>query len=342
MSQFFDRATNWIVRLPVLTLAVIGVVSLIALVGYFNRGLVTQLWSEESAEPSSFSERASKGPPPVSGFSFEAESVIVVETDQLFSSVGVKAMREIVAELENQDFVRDVIWLDEIPMLNIFSMPQPVLPHASASDKRFELAKEKALKHPFIKGQLLSTDCKTALLLVNFDRFFILDDNYVTEKIRTIAETVADEHNEFKAEFTVTGRLPVWITARKSHDANTFYYQLVGYSMITIMSIILFRGLAAVFVVALAPSMGVFWTLGFIRFFEYDNNPFNDVVLPVLVSLIALTDGVHLMVEIRKLRSSGLKPREAAAAGIRKVGLACALTSLTTAIWFWLAGPGQS
>jgi len=44
------------------------------------------------------------------------------------------------------------------------------------------------------------------------------------------------------------------------------------------------------------------------------------------------------MVQIRKLRSSGLQPREAAKMGIRQVGLACALTSLTTAIGFGSLG----
>ena len=104
--------------------------------------------------------------------------------------------------------------------------------------------------------------------------------------------------------------------------------------MITLMAVILFRGITAVIIVAMAPSLGVFWTLGMLRFFDFQDNPFNDIVLPVLLSLVGLTDGVHLMVQIRRLRASGLSERDAARAGIRQVGLACALTSLTTAIGF--------
>ena len=78
----------------------------------------------------------------------------------------------------------------------------------------------------------------------------------------------------------------------------------------------------------------MFWTQGFVRFFDLQHNPFNEIVLPVLISLIGLTDGVHLMVQIRKLRASGLSGREAAQRGISEVGLACFLTSLTTAIGF--------
>ncbi|MEM8732887.1 MAG: efflux RND transporter permease subunit, partial [Planctomycetota bacterium] len=58
------------------------------------------------------------------------------------------------------------------------------------------------------------------------------------------------------------------------------------------------------------------------------------VILPVLVSLVGLTDGVHLMVQIRKLRAQGLNKTDSAEQGLRKVGIACFLTSLTTAIGF--------
>ena len=121
---------------------------------------------------------------------------------------------------------------------------------------------------------------------------------------------------------------------RKSHEVNQFRYQLIGYGTIALMSLILFRGIAAVVVVALTPSLGVFWTLGFLRFGDFQDNPFNDVVLPVLLSLVGLTDGVHLMVQIRRLRASGLAAREAARQGLHDVGMACGLTSLTTAIGF--------
>ena len=52
------------------------------------------------------------------------------------------------------------------------------------------------------------------------------------------------------------------------------------------------------------------------------------------VSLVGLTDGVHLLVQIRKLQADGLTPLNAAREGLSQVGLACALTSLTTAIGF--------
>ena len=132
----------------------------------------------------------------------------------------------------------------------------------------------------------------------------------------------------------MTGRIPATIAAVSRHESNQLKYQLIGYGMIFIMTIVLFRGIRAVIIVALAPILGVFWTIGAIRYLGFQQNPLIDVILPVLVSLVGLTDGVHLMVQIRKLRASGMPEREAAGTGLQQVGMACFLTSLTTAIGF--------
>ena len=80
--------------------------------------------------------------------------------------------------------------------------------------------------------------------------------------------------------------------------------------------------------------MGVFWTLGIFHYIGWDDNPFNSVVVPVLLCMVGFTDGVHMMVQIRKHRAAGLSAADAARKSIREVGLACWLTSFTTAIGF--------
>ena len=341
MSQSFNRCTSWIVDRPYFAYLLLIVISSIATIGYVNPNLITDLFEakEEQIEATDGSDSTYEPLPDVESFSLNAQAVLVVECDSVFTSRGSKAIRHVVEALENTDFIDSVLWMDEIPMLNIFGLPEPLLPPETASPERFLAAKKKALAHPFIHGQLLSSDTNTLLMMVDFDFLFIKSDDDCIVGLREVAEKSAQQFPDVDLEFSVTGRLPIYVTAMKSHNANQYYYQIIGYSMIAIMAIILFRGLAAVFVVALAPMMGVFWTLGFIRFFEFQNNPFNDVVLPVLVSLVGLTDGVHLMVQIRKLRSGAnglpaLKPRDAARSGIHQVGWACALTSLTTAIGF--------
>ncbi len=319
----------------------LALISAVTVVGYYNPRLITDRFqtSQDALEEADGKGEASdlqalEQVPNVEDFSLSANAVIVVESDSFFTSEGTRAMRSIVDKLEETDFIESVLWMDQVPMLNIFGLPEPLLPHESASPERFAAAKVQAMQHPFIGGQLLSDDGRLLLILVNFDFLFIESDRDCIAGLREIAERTAEQFPGVNLKFSVTGSLPIFITAMKSHQDNQFFYQIVGYGMITIMAVILFRGIAAVAVVAMAPALGVFWTLGLIRFFGFQDNPFNDVVLPVLVSLVGLTDGVHLMVQIRKLRTAGLAPREAAKAGIRQVGLACGLTSLTTAIGF--------
>ena len=334
-AGLFDRLTGWIVDLPWVTTLLLTLITAVAIVGYYDASLVTNLFAtEQSAQVDDLNEPTNPAASDGEALNLVGDAILAIESESFFTGEGTAALRKIVEALEAKDYIADVVWLDEIPMPNAFSIPAPILPHATASPENFENAKQKALDHPIIGGLFLSDDAKTLLMMVEFDFLFIESDENCCEDLRTTAEQAVAEFPGVKFEFGVTGAIPFYVAARESQGKNQFFYQAIGYSMIAIMAVVLFRGFAAVFVVAIAPAMGVFWTLGIIRFFDMQGNPFNDVVLPILVSLVGLTDGVHLMVQIRKLRSAGLEPMAAAKLGIRKVGLACALTSLTTAIGF--------
>ncbi len=347
MSQTFNRATGWIVRRPWLALLMILIISSFAIIGYkaprifdnlfevFNKVAEQELDQTPVIEPPGSQEYRN-----VRSIDLNSHAVMLVQSDSIFSPEGANCLRAVVEKLDNTDYISDVFWMDEVPPMNAFGLPEPLLPRGDASEKRFEMAKRKGLNHPFIVGQLMSADAESVLLLVNFNWIYLKENRDCIEGLREIAESTAAKFPGVEMKFSVTGRVPIELTALESHESNQFIYQLVAYSMIAIMSIILFRGVSAVVVVAMAPALGVFWTLGFIRYFEFQFNPFNDVVLPILVSLVGFTDGVHLMVQIRRNRAGGMTPLEAAESGVNQVGLACFLTSLTTAIGFgslWLA-----
>jgi len=207
-----------------------------------------------------------------------------------------------------------------------------LFPRVPSSPARYEVARERALAHPFLVGQMISADGRTTLLLVDFDFLMITSDEDCVQGLRRTAEAAAERFPSVCLEFTVTGRVPIVLASVQGQDSDRFRYQLIGYSIIVVMSILLFRGIAAVMIVTIAAAMGVFWTVGLTRYFDVDFNPLVNVILPVLVSLVGFTDGVHLMTTIRRFRAAGASGHQAAVQGIRQVGLACGLTSLTTAI----------
>jgi len=310
--------------------------TLLAIVGYADPGLVRSLFIRSPIEESPGLVAANEEFQPLPDVDpvslSDSDAVLVVQSPEFFTPAGVKAMRHVVEKLEEQDHVSFILWMDRVPMLNIFGLPEPLFPRSEASPERFAATRDKAKKHPLVGGQLLSDDGRTMLLLITFDHDYIRSDEQCTSELREVAEAAASEFPSVPLKFQVTGRMPAWITALRSHEANQVKYQVIGYGVILAMAVVLFRGFRAVLIVALAPAVGVFWTMGFLRFFSLQDNPFNDVILPVLVSLVGFTDGVHMMVQLRKLRGAGMPEREAARSALQQVGWACMLTSLTTAI----------
>lgn len=340
ITRRFGRATAWIVDHTWLAWLFVLAVSSLAIIGYVNPRLVTDLFRSAS-EPSEgvaapVAPKQAPRRPDVDAVDLaRAHTILVVQSDDVFTAEGAQALRDMVASLEALPYVTDVLWMDQIPLLNVFGLPEPVLPKATASVQQFAAARERALQHPLIAGQLMSRDGRTLLLMVNFDWLFVERDEDCSERLKEVALQAAARYPDVKVSVLTTGRVPIHLTMLKTHEANEFKYQLIGYGMVLLMAVVLFRGFSSVLIVALGPALGVFWSLGILRFFELQDNPFNDVVLPVMLSLVGLTDGVHLMVHIRRNRARGMSPRDAARVALEDVGLACFLTSFTTAIGFW-------
>ncbi len=343
-----DRFGVWTVDRPWFSLLVVGVLSLAALIGYVDpKWPQRTLFGDTVAATTSETRRGSDARPssgiarPSSGNALNVtrgDAVLVVESEHFFSAEGAAAMRAVAERLEALDYVRRVVWMDQLPPLNIFGLPEPLFPRGTASPMRYEEAKKRALKHPLIVGQLLSPDAKTAVMLVHFDWLFVRDDADCIENLLAQARDAASPFPQVNLQFSITGSVPIRLTAMQQHEANELKYQLIGYSMVVVMALVLFRGLAAVIIIALSTSLGVIWTLGILRFFDLQENPFNDVVLPVMLSLVGLTDGVHLLVQIRRHRSSGMSAVESARRGVAEVGVACFLTAITTSIGFGSLG----
>jgi predicted RND superfamily exporter protein len=338
LKSVFDQAMVWTVDHRRATALAVLIITLFAILGYVRPQSVRELFvspGEEKAAAKQSNEEAFRAVPDVDPVSLsESDAVMVVKSTSFFTPQGAKAMRHVVSTLEELDYVDRILWMDRVPMLNIFGLSEPLFPRSEASAERFEAAKVKAMQHPLVGGHLVSEDGQTMLLLITFDWDFVRSDEQCTTELRAVAEKAAAEFPDVNVSFMVTGDTPARITYMKAHEANQVKYQLIGYGVIAVMAIILFRGIRAVLVVSLAPAIGVFWTMGFLSFFQLEDNPFNDVILPVLISLVGLTDGVHLTVQIRKMRAAGLTERLAARTALHEVGYACMLTSLTTAIGF--------
>ena len=341
MFNRFGSLADWIIDHRWFTFCLLVAWTAVMAVGHYDPYLLLpepipqQVAEEDNADDAAFDQGPSKPIPNVSPVQVAAGDVIVVaRSNDFFTPDGAEAIRKVVDALESLDQVDRILWMDRAPMLNIFGLPEPILPGKNASPARFEAAKQRALEHPLVSGQLLSPDAKTMLLMVQIDWLYVTQDSDCTDLLRDTAAATANEFPAVSMAFQVTGEVPIRISRAASNRDNELKYQAIGYSIALIIAFILFRGLSSVVIVALAPTFGVFWTLGLLHFIGFDDNPFNSVIVPVLLCMVGFTDGVHMMVQIRRHRASGMSATDAARRSIREVGLACWLTSLTTAIGF--------
>lgn len=341
MGKWFDAAVAWGIDHRWLAIVVMVLLTVVSALGFYDEKILLDLFKGkptkvEKREATSKSKNASKEElPTVNPVRLDRfDAVIAIECDQLFDPETISALRKVVDQLEDLDQVEAIMWLDRIPPINMFGLLQPVLPREKAPLAVFKSAKDRAMAHPLVGGHLLSEDGKTTMLLLNLNRFYLFQDELITADLRKSIDSTLESFPNLEMNYWVTGAVPGSIATIGQHESNQIKFQVIGYISVFILSLILFRGIQAVIIVALAPILGTFWAMGIIQYFEYNRNGLIDVVVPVLIGMVALTDGVHLMVHIRKLRAAGLSPIEAARGGTEKVGLACFLTSLTTTIAF--------
>ena len=336
----FGLIADFIIDHRWLTFFLILCVTGVAFVGHYDPYLLLpqptqQLTNSGNQQTSESEDERLRSAPNIQTVRVASGDVIVVaQCDDFFTPDSAEAIRSAVDAIEALPHVARVFWMDLAPMMNIFGLPEPILPSRNASEERFQQAKLRAREHPLVLGQLLSEDAKTTLLMVEIDWLYVTDDADCTDLLRDTAAEAVSAFPNVQMKFRVTGEVPIRLSRAASTRENEFKYQAIGYTIAVLFALVLFRGLSAVFIVALAPTLGVFWTLGALHLIGWDDNPFNSVIVPVLLCMVGFTDGVHMMVQIRKHRSEGMSAADAAKKSIREVGLACWLTSLTTAIGF--------
>jgi len=363
--SFVSRLFASVMDYPLWCLALLILLTGLAIGGYLDPDWPQKLQSRFIAQETKSDQATASGPTPAAtnvnaqsnargdnstprrfrrrggfGGAGRAEAVLVIKSPAIFTPEGSQAFRAVyhaVGSLDyhavgNLDMVASVRSLDQAPPLNIFGLNEPILPRANATQQRFDVAKKKAISHPMVVGQMLSEDAQTALMEIQYDWVFIQQNSDCSEPILKAAKLAASEFPNVPMEFQITGSVPLRLVLQQNNRSNEIRYQVIGYSMILLMAIILFRGLSVVLAVAAAPMLGVFWTLGFLRYFDLQENPFSFVILPVLLSLVGFTDGVHMMIHIRKCMREGMPARDACKRTLELVGLACFLTSMTTAI----------
>ncbi len=262
------------------------------------------------------------------------DCIILIESDQLFSSRGVTLLKDLTSEFQKIDAIESVRSLTDIVVMRDFGfLPTPIVPAAESSDQQFATALQAALAHPLIGGHLLSSDGRCALVAARIEG----DSPPISAlKPTVLALQAAIERVEIPNDFArvrLTGVPPIRYEIFSSIRRDSVRFMLIGTVLAFFMATVLFRRFWAVIAVATPPVLAALWTVGLLGLIGEKFNVIN-TILPVLVMIVGFTDSVHLMFDVRHSLAHGLSPMDAAKSAIEHLGVACALTSFTTAVGF--------
>lgn len=250
--------------------------------------------------------------------------LLVVEADDFFQSRRIRALWQAVAEIENLPGSHGVLWLGSIPHVTLFGL-QPVLPGTEADEAEILAAKDRVSRHPLIEGQLLSADGRTLLIGV-----FAWENKAMIDA----QEAARVQLEPLGMTVRMTGRVPLGRARKREFENDHERILYTAMVLIVGLALIIFRGLPAILITCSGPAVGLVWTLGWLALVGEELNELTQIILPVMAMIIGFTDSVHIVVHVRQERVGGKTQSKAAETAMQHVGLACLLTSITTAIGF--------
>ena len=263
------------------------------------------------------------------------DCVIVVDVvdlgGDLFEAERLRIINEMERDVEALEFVEEVMSPGDIKTVNWLGLPSSLMPSPGAGAEALAKAKGRAVDHS-LGRQLFSEDGRTLILPVLFTREAM--NRYYGEKV-TAVRAVVDGYGERDGlRVRLTGLFPLWDAEREAGNRDRIKFIVIGYVLTAALAIYLFRSLWVTAAIGLPAFIGLFWSIGILAFFNERPTPLTQLVMPMMLTMVGFTDAVHLMFHIRRARWAGESRAAAAKSAVRELGVACGLTSLTTAIGF--------
>lgn len=255
---------------------------------------------------------------------FEAQDVLSRESLRVLASAHNRVER-----LAVTDGVASVFQVrrSDVPLLRTF--PRDI---DRLSDARLTRAVDRAMEHPFIAERLVSADRRASLLAVRLSADCVRTDDVATA-VADVRAACAASTARSDVAFGLTGLPVIRVETVQSLKRENVRISLTGALLATVALAVIFRSVGAVVAAGLPALIGVLWTFAVAGFCGHTLGTF-DIVVPALLIVIGDADAIHLLSHMRQKQAAGWPSHEAAMDAVRRVGPACLLTSLTTAIGF--------
>ncbi len=253
----------------------------------------------------------------------------------IFDAEPLMALEALAGRLRGLEGVEQVRSIFDVRRQGAAGAILPVIPRRAEpldAEARAE-AKARAARHPLVAGHLLSADAASSLLLVQLSAD--------AERPPRSSEVVARIEAALADSATAGGPLAIELTglpalreqAMQALRRDMLMFNSIGLSLAVILSAVVARSLRSTVVACVPPFVGAVWALGALGLLGAPVTVLTSVV-PSLALVVGTCDSIHFIEDMRRSVRRGLDPLAASSGAVHRIGAACGLTSIVTAIGF--------
>ncbi len=253
--------------------------------------------------------------------------------EDIFHEPGLSQLRILVKKLQTLPDVDRIRSMFEVRREGVAGALLPVIPKTSGELDAETLRKSRirAQEHPLVNGQLLSADGTTALFIVRLSAGADRPPR-LGQAVEAIESTLSDfQADDITAQLTGLPALRHQAALALRNDMLIF--NSLGLTLALILSAVLARSLRSTVVACVPPAIGAVWAMGVLGLFGAPINLLTSVV-PSLALVVGTCDSIHFIEDMRRSVRRGTHQIIASSNAIKRVGTACGLTSIVTAVGF--------
>lgn len=260
--------------------------------------------------------------------------LVGLDTERVFSNDVLAYMRRLCGELERVEGVRRVAALTNASSIEGgggLLDAQPFLGELPLGEEELRRKEREALANHFWVGDFISSDGRVAAIHVLVPS--LTEDSNRRYRLAAAVRRLLAENPHDGVTPHITGVSPILTDAMAAARRDYVHFLWATPLLVACLLFVVFRTLRGVALPLGVIGVAVVWTLGLL-FTAGRSLSMMTTMMPTLVSIICLSDAIHILARYYELAAAGGGRREVVLRTMDDMIPACLLTSVTTAIGF--------
>ncbi len=258
-------------------------------------------------------------------------ALLVAESDKgIFDSAFLQEVDQLTKTLDTTRFIDHVVSPTTLkfPVVGAFGMIQVPYIHVNDPD-RYAKDSARVYADPLLVGTYFGVSGKTVCLYIDHQ------DELNNEEAEELLKSLEDLVNSSNIELRLLAKIRAQKTYLEKIMEQTFLFLLISIVLVCIFLWLTYRALWGIVVPLAVVILAIIWILGLMHVFDQPLNIMTSL-LPVIMFIVGMSDVVHMVSRYIEELRKGNDKLASLRLMIREVGIATLLTSVTTAIGFFM------